>query len=68
MNKTEYYKTVKGYAIRVYDKEYKRNLYVKSYRNGHFSLVTDYTFAKGYTLKTAKKHAQTLKFYDIWGA
>lgn len=32
------------------------NKYISDYRNGKYTYTTDYTYAKHYTLKTAKKH------------
>lgn len=34
--------------------------YVKSYRKGKYTFTTDYSYAKIFTDKTARKHADTL--------
>lgn len=54
----ELIKVFDGYQIR---KKYgKRYLYIAGYRDGEYKYVTDYTYGRHYTLKTAKKHLAAL--------
>ena len=41
----------------------KKKWYLKSYRNGNDVWVSDYTYAKRYSYKTAKKHLLRLRDY-----
>lgn len=57
--KIVYYKQFGGYVVRV-DIKGRQPWWVKSYYKGKYNLYGDYTFAAGYTEKTAAAHAARL--------
>lgn len=57
--KYEIIPTHQGYEIRKPDGKFR--LYVSKVYNGKYSWVTDYTYAKKFSLKTAQKHVEILK-------
>jgi hypothetical protein len=55
----ELIKTFKGYHIRKPDGRFY--LYVSKVYNGKYTWVTDHTYAKHFSLNTAKKHVEKLR-------
>lgn len=52
---TELVKVYDGYIVKV------GRLYISGYRNGIYSYVIDYTYAKHYSRATAQKHIDRIK-------
>lgn len=51
----------RGYMIRQPNPNGKFYLYVSGYYKGKYKWTTDFTYAKHYSLETAKKHLQSLE-------
>lgn len=57
--KYEFYKTFKGYEIRKHNGKYW--VYLSKVYKGQYTWVRDYTYAKHFSVKTAKKHIRILE-------
>lgn len=57
--------TYRGYMIRKPNPHGKFYLYVSGYYKGKYKWTTDFTYAKHYSLKTAKKHLNNLEIENM---
>ncbi len=55
--------TYRGYEIRKLNGKFW--LYISKIYNGKYEWVTDYTYAKHFSLKTAQKHIEILKKMEV---
>ena len=58
--KYEYYETFRGFVLRRKKPGARFYEYMRGYRNGVYSWISDYTYACHMSLKTVEKHYQEL--------
>lgn len=58
--KYEYYKTFRGFVLRRKKAGCRFWEYMRGYKNGVYSWVSDHTYARHMSLKTVEKHYQEL--------
>ena len=58
--KYEYYNTFRGFVLRRKKAGCRFWEYMRGYRNGVYSWISDYTYARTMSEKTAKKHFDAL--------
>lgn len=58
--KYEYYETFRGFVLRRKKPGARFYEYMRGYKNGVYSWISDHTYARTMTEKTAKKHYNAL--------